>query len=265
MSEKIRNVDPARAALDVEQDAVGTPAVAVRNKATSGRGAAVDVQHSNASTAAIRVQGPGDLLDLRNSAGASVVRITQAGGLVAASVPPDPATGHYFLTASPAGSSTSSTLGVGTLRLLPWIVHRAITIDRIGAEVTSAGDAGSKLRLGIYADNGNGYPGALVLDAGTIDGDSATVQSVTISQALSPGLYWVGGAVQVVSVTQPTVRTINTSWIPPVSLTLGTSAPSAAANTLGFSQGSVTGALPSAFTTSVSASGAIPRVHVRVG
>jgi hypothetical protein len=41
--------------------------------------------------------------------------------------------------------------------------------------------------LGIYEDDGLGSPGVLLLDAGTIDGNSATAQEKTISQALVGG------------------------------------------------------------------------------
>jgi len=73
---------------------------------------------------------------------------------------------------------------------VPVIFSEKITLDRIGAEITSIGDAASLVRLGIYADNGNVYPGSLVLDAGTIAGDSATAQAITINQTLESGLYW---------------------------------------------------------------------------
>lgn len=72
---------------------------------------------------------------------------------------------------------------------IPFIVAKQMTIDRIGVEITGAGSAGSVVRLGIYDDN-NVIPNNLVLDAGTIAGDSATVQSITINQTLNPGLYW---------------------------------------------------------------------------
>lgn len=175
---------------------------------------------------------------------------------------PNPASGQYFQTSSPAASGTSSTLGVGTLGLVPWVVYKTFTIDRIGAEVTTVGDAGSKFRLGIYADTGNCYPGTLVLDAGQIAGDSATVQALTISQQLSPGIYWIGGVVQTVATTQPTIRTV-ANWHPPVPISTGTSVPTAGQNMTGYQQTSVTGALPSTFTTTVSAGATRPRVFAR--
>lgn len=172
--------------------------------------------------------------------------------------------GRYYFPASQISTATSNTLANGTLRLTPWFVERAVTIDRIGGEITVIGDVGSKLRLGIYADDGGGYPGALLLDAGQIAGDSATVQELTVSQTLQPGLYWIGAAVQAVTTTQPTVRTIVSSWLPPALLIFGTSAPAAAATSVGHSMGGVTGALPANFTTTANTIGSVPRLFFRV-
>lgn len=163
---------------------------------------------------------------------------------------------------SPHSTSTSGTLTNNTLRLAPWYVPVACAIDRLGGDIATVGEAGSKVRLGIYGDNGTAYPGALVLDGGQIAGDSATVQELTVSLTLSPGLYWIGGVVQSATTTQPTVR-INNNWYGPVMLALTTSAPAASATATGYAQSSVSGALPANFTTSVTASGSAPRCHVR--
>jgi hypothetical protein len=174
------------------------------------------------------------------------------------------ASGRYYYTHahSSNGLTVSSTLTNGTLRLVPWIVPNAVSVSVIGGEVTSGGDAGSKLRLGVYADDGTCYPGRLLLDAGTIAGDSATVQDIAVNLQLVPGLYWIGGVVQLVTVTQPTVRA---STMPsPVLLSPGTSTPAAGQNLNGYSQGSVTGALPGVFNSSITVSSTSPRIHVKI-
>jgi hypothetical protein len=175
---------------------------------------------------------------------------------------PNPAAGQYLLTSSPGQATTSNTLGNSTLRLAPWLVETALRIDRIGGDVATVGEAGSKIRLGIYGDNGGLYPGTLLLDAGQIAGDSATVQELTVSLTLAAGLYWIGGAVQSATTTQPTVR-IQQNWTPPVATPLGASLPTAGQGAVGFQQTSVTGALPSTFTATVTVSGSAPRVLVR--
>ena len=45
-------------------------------------------------------------------------------------------------------------------------------------------------RLGIYINTGEGYPGALVLDAGTANTGTGGDKIITFSQNLGPGLYW---------------------------------------------------------------------------
>lgn len=154
------------------------------------------------------------------------------------------ASGRYYYLPNTGSISTSAAQGVGTMRMLPFYVPSRVTITKLGAEVTVIGDAGSKVRLGIYADDGTMRPGSLLLDAGTIAGDSATVQEITsLSLPLGPGLYWTAAAVQVVTVTQPTVRTATAVAWP--NIDIGTSIPGAGTSTIGFFQTSVTGAFPS--------------------
>lgn len=172
--------------------------------------------------------------------------------------------GMYYLTTPHTATSTSATLGNGTGRFSPWTVRRTMQFTRIGSEITSAGEAGSVLRLGIYADNGTGYPGALVLDAGTIAGDSATVQEITISQILTPGLYWVGGVVQAAPSTQPTVRTIAMDLTGLVPLTAGTIPAANHPAGVAFVGFSMTGALPATWpTASPNISAVAARIFVK--
>lgn len=169
------------------------------------------------------------------------------------------ASGSYYFTQHHQSGVTSSTLGNSTLRLASWIVPNAISISKIGAEVTTIGEAGSKFRIGIYKDNGKGYPGDLLLDAGQIAGDSATVQELTVDQAIPAGLYWVGGAVQSAPSTQPTMRVASSWWQPAA---IGKTTVFSAGETVqGYSQASVSGALPSTFSTTVTTSGI---QHVRI-
>jgi hypothetical protein len=167
----------------------------------------------------------------------------------------------YFYTNSPNATSTNNALGNGTMRLSPWLVRRPISLARLGAEITTAGEAGSALRLVIYADNGSGFPGALVVDAGTINGASVGVQEVTVNVTLQPGLYWVGGAVQNAPTTQPGVRTI-ANLTPPVVIGLGQTLPSAAGTVVGYA-GAASGAAPSTFPIGNPGSGFAPRIIAR--
>lgn len=162
---------------------------------------------------------------------------------------------YYYFPQVHSGTGTSGSLGNNTLRLSQIVVAKTVTLTSIGAEITSAGEVGSKFRIGIYADAG-GYPGGLLLDAGQIAGDSATVQELAVSSlVLVPGIYWIGGVVQNAPTTQPTIRLVNFMFntalatIPGVNATAG-----------GYQQTGVTGALPSTFTSTLSQIGTMPRI-----
>lgn len=178
-----------------------------------------------------------------------------------ASVPVIPA-GQYVLPCG-AGAVATAATGNGSLRLAPWRVERAITIDRLAVEVTTAGEAGSVFRLGAYGDS-SGYPGALLVDGGTVAGDTTGAKEVTITAlVLTPGLYWIGGAAQVAATTPPTMRCLS-NYSPAVPIRLGSSLPATTGATQGYLQTGVSGALPSTFTATIAASSTMPRVLARV-
>jgi len=161
---------------------------------------------------------------------------------------------YYYLPCNSTG--TANTLGNGTARVFPVFFSSAVTLTRIGAEVTGAGEANSVVRLGIYNDNGTGFPGTVLLDAGTIDGTSATIQEITISQAVPAGLFWMCAVVQAAPTTQPTLRVVSSVYhnvVVPQTVNTQTSA----AN-IGLSQASVTGALGT--WSGTSSSGAMARM-----
>jgi hypothetical protein len=100
------------------------------------------------------------------------------------------------------------------------------------------------------------------VDAGAIAGDSLTVQEIAINQTLTAGLYWIGGAAQVITVTAPTVRASND--FAPAGVRL-TATPSANQTVVGVFQSSVSGALPAVFARSgVLTAGLCIRTHVKV-
>lgn len=76
-------------------------------------------------------------------------------------------------------------------RTFAWLVElRAGTLDRLGVEVGATG-AGSAIRLGIFSADADGFPGALLLDAGTVDTSGSTgFKEISISQAVTAGTYW---------------------------------------------------------------------------
>lgn len=153
--------------------------------------------------------------------------------------------GRYYFEPAPSGVSTTAASGNGTLRCASSYIPNTATLVRLGAEVTIVGEAGSKVRLCVYGDDGTGRPGSLVVDGGQIAGDSATVQEVTVSSAVGPGRYWFCGGVQSAPTTQPTIRTsVNTS----LPADTGTTLPGASAISGGFTMTGVSGACSGTFT-----------------
>lgn len=168
------------------------------------------------------------------------------------------AAGRYYFT--PAGTTTTGAPANNSLRLVPFYVPQAIALTKIGAEVTTAGEAGSKFRIGIYADDGTGRPGSLALDAGQIAGDSVSVQELTVSVTIGPGWYWFGGAVQSAPTTPPTLR-VSTLSMP--NIDFGATTPGANMAAVGVAHsGVVSGALPSVFTFATTL-GNSPRIFVK--
>ncbi len=122
-------------------------------------------------------------------------------------------TGTYYPFRSIRGAA-NTVMSANTLYGVPLLIPRNLTVDRIAIDIQSAGAGGTHARLGIYYNGTNMYPGALLLDAGTVVSDATGVHYITISQALPAGLYW--GAI--VSDGAPTVRAFN--WAEPAPLGL---------------------------------------------
>jgi len=100
----------------------------------------------------------------------------------------------------PVGANVTAT--VGRALFVPFIVATSKTWDRIGCDVAVVAAATGVVRLGIFANNANGQPGTLILDAGTIDATGTGGKAATISQLLAPGLYWLCAVGQVAGTAQ---------------------------------------------------------------
>ncbi|HEX6912590.1 MAG TPA: hypothetical protein VF142_19445 [Longimicrobium sp.] len=108
-------------------------------------------------------------------------------------------------------------LAANTATAAPFVVPRATAFDQLALEVTTSA-AGATVRLGVYADDGDGRPGALVLDAGTVDASSIGLKTRAAAFTLQPGLYWLVAAARGGS---PTTRTGDGGggWMVPQPLT----------------------------------------------
>jgi hypothetical protein len=156
---------------------------------------------------------------------------------------------------------------VNTLYAMPFIVSKTTKFDTIECEVTTGG-AGSEIRLGIYRDEGNCYPGALMFDSGDIVATAAGAKSATITagiQIFQPGLYWL---TYENSATVPQVRALpGLSTTIPV---LGWETPlGVATGGIGYSVAHTVGALPDPYTsgatvrTTSTAAAPVPAVGLR--
>lgn len=124
---------------------------------------------------------------------------------------------------------TTAALSNGVVNYIPVYFDRATTLATIGLEVTGAGTVGALVRLGIYADSGSGLPVRLLYDAGTIDGTSATVQTLTAgSTVVGPGVVWFAAVSQGTPATPATVRSANG----PTGVPIGTTSTLASQNAL---------------------------------
>lgn len=90
-------------------------------------------------------------------------------------------------------STTRANLPLNTLRAAPFLVPQNCTLDRIGVRVIAAGGAGANIRVGVYSDNGNLYPNALLVDGGELDATGTGILLATVSVNLAPGIYWLVG------------------------------------------------------------------------
>jgi hypothetical protein len=153
-------------------------------------------------------------------------------------------------------------LGASELNFNPFFVASSATYDQISVATASSFSGSGVVRLGIYDDNG-GLPGNLVLDAGTVSATAAsTVYTITISQTLSAGMYFLC----VVSQTQATtnnyiVGNTNTTLLSPIMV--GFPLAFSASVQLGFRETGVSGALPSSAGTITRTSSAV-KMQMRV-
>lgn len=110
---------------------------------------------------------------------------------IALGIAPPYQSGRLYGTASNYTTTTVAPLTANTFRAQPVLIKRSVTINALVAEVTTVGSF--NFRLGIYADNGSGYPGSLIAQTAELDGSTPAAPSLrtgAVSATLTPGLYW---------------------------------------------------------------------------
>lgn len=161
-------------------------------------------------------------------------------------------TGRYY--GLPSGTTLSTILTVtGTLYAYPLYIP-ATSIKTVSNAATT-GQSGANSHVGIYADNGGGYPGALVSDfgaLGALTGTGVVTSTLTTPLAVNSGLYWVS-SIYTASGTFPTMAGISALYtnILPAQLGFDTAINALAASGHAATGVSVTGqtygALPAVF------------------
>jgi hypothetical protein len=168
--------------------------------------------------------------------------------------------GHYY---GPDGTPSTGTPPSNQLAMAPLNIDRVCLLQALVAEVTTVGSAGALVRLGVYTDDGSGlFPSALVVDAGTIDATVLGNSTITLGTAipLAPGRYWVGGVTQGAPSTLPIMRIVGVNG----GVIMPSSTASASNANTGAAQNSVSGALPSTFTTTLGFTSAVTRVALQL-
>ncbi len=154
-------------------------------------------------------------------------------------------------------NSSSNTGGNGFAMWVPFFVGQTTTFNGLGAFVVTAGTAGCLLRFGIYNTTASGLPGTVKLDAGTAAcTTSAVAATVTISQTLTPGLYWLAVAQQGAPATPALIdgNYNNTPGVYQTSITQGGRG--------SYSQSGITAALPT-YTSGQSTNWFAPNLYVK--
>lgn len=95
----------------------------------------------------------------------------------------------------------------------PFFVKQSTTYDQIALRTSTISGGNIVVRLGIYNhDDVTGKPSTVVVDGGTVTATtSSTISTVTISQTLSVGWYWLALNMQSFTATTRTVVGRNTS------------------------------------------------------
>lgn len=114
---------------------------------------------------------------------------TQFNNIVGGNISFPRISGNWYSSAITDFVASTASISKDNIRLTPFIISETTSFDKIAMEISGAGTAGSVIRLGIY-NSTNNYPSTNLLNAGTILGDSATNQTITINQQLTPGVYW---------------------------------------------------------------------------
>lgn len=90
---------------------------------------------------------------------------------------------------APGNVSGTGSTGAGNMFCVPLFLPTC-EIDQIACEITTA-VASSVCRIGLYLDDGEGLPGALLAEADTtVDSSTTGNKELALALSLTEGLYW---------------------------------------------------------------------------
>jgi hypothetical protein len=134
------------------------------------------------------------------------------------------------------------------LTLSPINLSRGGAITGLATEITAPGSPNAVIRFGVYADDGNGMPSALLLDAGETAAASNGKKESTAFSPLSvgPARYWLAAVSQ--GTTPPSLRTNTTAH---AGMMTATALQALQGSQSAYSVAFVTGSLPTLITAPV--------------
>jgi hypothetical protein len=169
-------------------------------------------------------------------------------------------TGRWYHGIGP-GVPTAAIPPEGAMRGARFVCGRTTNIAAIGINVTVAGSAEARIRLGIYELNTTTGAATLLLDAGTVDGSTTGFKEIATAPLLTAGkTYLLAAAVQGGAATRPTLQVHTGSdpfWGDSTATTMSASA-LGGAGIFGITTG-----FPASPALSTAGSGTVPRVLVR--
>ena len=117
--------------------------------------------------------------------------------------------GNFVQSNMNARANANLAITANAAYLMPVEMHPSRVYAQIGIRVGTGGSAGSVIRLGLYARNIDGTPGALIVDAGTVDATTSGYKSVVVSFTPDRVPYCVAVACQGSPATAPLVAALN--------------------------------------------------------
>jgi hypothetical protein len=202
----------------------GSVGIAIQDASTSQRGS-VQLSDSTSTTSSVLAATPTAVKATYDLATTHIPGLSYVSGR------------YYKPQFTAATTQTSSLSTANVTYYLPIYIRENYTFTRIAMTTGTNFSGTGSLRLGIY-NNTSGAPSTVLLDAGTVTPiASGTVYEITISQALTPGWYWLA----INNITSATTNTFHTvsggvstsTWS---IVDLGSQAPGTTGNYIGYTQ-----------------------------